>query len=117
MADGGKIMKALRVLIGSTTRAKILLYMSIYRETYPRELTINLKLPLFGVQTQLKNLMRGGVVKVQKDANRRMFSFDPDYPLRKELLGLLKKALAGMSDREKALYLKPKLAPRYSGKD
>ena len=111
------MMKALRPLIGSTTRAKILLYMSLYRETYPRELTINLKLPLFGVQTQLKNLMRGGVVKVEKDANRRMFSFDPAYPLRKELLGLLKKVLAGMTEREKAMYLKPKLAPRYARKD
>jgi DNA-binding transcriptional ArsR family regulator len=110
-------MKALRVLIGSDTRAKILLYLSVYRETYPRELTINLKLPLFGVQTQLKNLMRGGVVTVKKDANRRKFSFDPDYELKKELLALLKKALAGLPAKEKALYLKPKMVPRSSLKD
>lgn len=111
------MMKALRPLIGSATRAKILLYMSLYKQTYPRELTINLKLPLFGVQTQLKNLMRGGVVRVEKDANRRLFSFDPEYPLRKELLALLRKALAGMPEREKAVYLKPRLAPRYTRKD
>lgn len=110
-------MKALRALIGSTTRAKILLYLSVYRETYPRELTINLKLPLFGVQTQLKNLMRGGVVTVKKDANRQMFSFDPGYELKKELLALLKKALAGLPARDKALYLKPKMVPRSSRKD
>jgi DNA-binding transcriptional ArsR family regulator len=109
-------MKALRALIGSTTRAKILLYLGVHKETYPRELTINLKLPLFGVQTQLKNLMKGGVVRVEKDANRRMFSFDPDYPLRKELLALLKKSLAGLPDKEKAQYLKPKMAPRASRK-
>jgi DNA-binding transcriptional ArsR family regulator len=111
------IMKALRSLIGSETRAKILLYLSVYRETYPRELTINLKLPLFGVQTQLKNLMRGGVVSVKKDANRQMFSFNPDYELRKELLALLKKALAGLPERDRALYLKPKMTPRVSRKD
>lgn len=110
-------MKALRALIGSETRARILLYLSVYRETYPRELTINLKLPLFGVQTQLKNLMRGGVVTVKKDANRQMFSFDPDYELRKELLALLKKALAGLPAKDKALYLKPKMVPRSSRKD
>lgn len=110
-------MKALRVLIGSTTRAKILLYMSLYRETYPRELTINLKLPLFGVQTQLKNLMRGGVVRVKKDANRQMFSFNPDYELRKELLALLKKAMASLPAREKAVYMKPRMQPRASRKD
>jgi DNA-binding transcriptional ArsR family regulator len=109
-------MKALRALIGSTTRAKILLYLGVYRETYPRELTINLKLPLFGVQTQLKNLMKGGVVTVKKEANRQMFSFNPAYPLRKELLSLLKKALADLSEKEKAMYLKPKLAPRASRK-
>jgi DNA-binding transcriptional ArsR family regulator len=109
-------MKALRSLIGSATRAKILLYMSVYKETYPRELTINLKLPLFGVQTQLKNLMKGGVVSVKKDANRQMFSFAPDYELRKELLALLKKALASLPEREKAMYLKPKLTPRASRK-
>jgi DNA-binding transcriptional ArsR family regulator len=109
-------MKALRALIGSTTRAKILLYLSVYRETYPRELTINLKLPLFGVQTQLKNLMRGGVVTVKKDANRQMFSFDPDYDLKKELLALLKKSLAGLPAKDKALYLKPKMLPRSARK-
>jgi hypothetical protein len=109
-------MKALRALIGSTTRAKILLYLSVYRETYPRELTINLRLPLFGVQTQLKNLMHGGVVTVKKDANRQMFSFDPDYELKKELLALLKKALTGLPAKEKAIYLKPKMTPRSSRK-
>jgi DNA-binding transcriptional ArsR family regulator len=110
-------MKALRSLIGSATRAKILLYLSVYKETYPRELTINLKLPLFGVQTQLKNLMKGGVVTVKKDANRQMFSFDPDYALKKELLALLKKALAGLPARERSVYLKPKMQPRVSRKD
>lgn len=109
-------MKALRSLIGSATRAKILLYMNVYKETYPRELTINLKLPLFGVQTQLKNLMKGGVVSVKKDANRQMFSFNPDYALRKELQALLKKALASLPEREKAMYLKPKLTPRATRK-
>ena len=109
-------MKAIRSLIGSVTRVKILLYLSVYKETYPRELTINLRLPLFGVQTQLKNLMKGGVVVVKKDANRQMFSFNPDYELRKELLALLKKAMACLPERERALYLKPKLAPRSSRK-
>lgn len=109
-------MKALRSLIGSTTRAKILLYMSVYRETYPRELTINLKLPLFGVQTQLKNLMKGGVVLVKKDANRQMFSFNPDYLLKKELLSLLKKALGALPAKDKSTYLKPKMIPRATRK-
>ena len=109
-------MKALRALIGSTTRAKILLYMSVYKETYPRELTINLKLPLFGVQTQLKNLMNGGVVLVKKDANRQMFSFNPDYLLKKELLSLLKKAMGALPGKDQAVYLKPKMIPRATRK-
>ncbi len=110
-------MKALRSLIGSATRAKILLYLSVYKETYPRELTINLKLPLFGVQTQLKNLMKGGVVSVKKEANRQMFRFNPDYELKKELLALLKKAMATLPARERALYMNPKMQPRVSRKD
>lgn len=110
-------MKALRALIGSTTRAKILLYMSVYRETYPRELTINLRLPLFGVQTQLKNLLSGGVVLVKKDANRQMFRFNPSYGLRKELLSLLKKAMTTLPAKEKAVYMKPKMVPRVTRKD
>ena len=109
-------MKALRSLIGSTTRAKILLYMSVYKQTYPRELTINLRLPLFGVQTQLKNLMKGGVVTVKKDANRQMFSFNPDYELKKELLSLLRKAMKCLPERDRSMYLKPKMAPRASRK-
>jgi DNA-binding transcriptional ArsR family regulator len=109
-------MKALRSLIGSATRAKILLYLSVYKETYPRELTINLKLPLFGVQTQLKNLLRGGVVVVKKVANRQMFSFSPSYTLKKELLALLKKALKGLPEKERSLYLNPKMTPRAARK-
>jgi DNA-binding transcriptional ArsR family regulator len=105
-------MKALRTLVGSDTRVKILVYLSIYKESYPRELTINLRLPLFGVQTQLKNLLKGGVVLVKKDANRQMFSFDPSYPLKKELLALLKTAMAMAPTKEKNLYLKPKLIPK-----
>jgi DNA-binding transcriptional ArsR family regulator len=110
-------MKALRSLIGSATRAKILLYLSVYKETYPRELTINLKLPLFGVQTQLKKLKQGGVVSVKKDANRQMFSFNPDFELKKELLALLKKAMTTLPARDRAVYLKPKMQPRVSRKD
>ena len=109
-------MKALRSLIGSATRAKILLYLSVYKETYPRELTINLKLPLFGVQTQLKNLLRGGVITVHKDANRQMIRFNPEYEMRKELLSLLKKALTTLTARDQAMYLKPKFAPRVTRK-
>lgn len=110
-------MKALRSLIGSATRAKILLYLSVYKETYPRELTINLKLPLFGVQTQLKKLLKGGVISVKKDANRQMFSFNPDFELKKELLALIKKAMTTLPARERAIYLKPKMQPRVSRKD
>jgi hypothetical protein len=104
-------------LIGSATRAKILLYLSVYKETCPRELTINLKLPLFGVQTQLKNLLRGGVITVHKDANRQMIRFNPEYELRKELLALLKKAMGTLTAKDQAVYLKPKLVPRVIRKD
>lgn len=110
-------MKALRALIGSATRAKILLYLSVYKETYPRELTINLKLPLFGVQTQLKNLLRGGVITIHKEANRQIIRFNPEYELRKELLALLKKALGTLTAKDRAMYLNPKLTPRVSRKD
>ena len=105
-------MKALRSLIGSATRAKILLYLSVHREAYPRELTINLRLPLFGVQTQLKNLLRGGVVEVRNAANRRMFTFAPKYALRKELLSLLKRAFLELPRKDRILYLKPRLVPK-----
>ncbi len=109
-------MKALRPLIGSATRAKILLYLSVYKVSYPRELTINLHLPLFGVQTQLKNLLKGGIVVVSNDVNRRQFSFNPDYPLKKELLALLKKAFQTLPEKDRAIYLKPKLMPRVNMK-
>jgi len=104
-------MKALRSLIGSDTRAKILLYLSVYKVTYTRELNINLKLQLFGVQTQLKNLEKGGVVSFEKDGNRQLVQLNPNYPLKKELVALLKKAMTELTDKERAMYMKPKLAP------
>lgn len=104
-------MKALYSLIGSTTRAKILLYLSVYKVTYTRELNINLKLQLFGVQTQLKNLEKGGVISLEKDANRQLIQLNPAYPLKKELVALLKKAMSELPEKERALYFKPKMAP------
>jgi hypothetical protein len=43
-----------------------------------------------------------------------MFSFNPDYELRKELLALLKKAMQTLPERDRAQYLKPKMPPRAS---
>jgi hypothetical protein len=54
---------------------------------------------------------------VKKDANRQMIRFNPDYPLRKELLSLLKKALGTLTEKDRAMYLKPKLVPRVIRKD
>lgn len=86
--------KSLKPLIGSEARVKVLLFLREHKEGYVTQMAHALNLPLNAVQSQLRNLGKGKVVISWKDGKRKVFSFNPRYPLIRELLALLKKASA-----------------------
>ncbi len=83
----------LHSLIGSEDRLKILLHLVQTKKSYLTEMENALGIRLFAVQTQVKNLESDGIVEGWSEGHRRFFGIDPRYPLRKELVALLKKAL------------------------
>ncbi len=83
----------LHSLIGSEDRLKILLHLVQTKKSYLTEMENALGIRLFAVQTQVKNLESDGIVQGWSEGHRRFFGIDPAYPLRKELLALLRKAL------------------------
>ncbi len=83
----------LHSLIGSEDRLKILLHLVQTKKSYLTEMENTLGIRLFAVQTQVKNLESDGIVEGWSEGHRRFFAIDPRYPLRKELLALLRKAL------------------------
>ncbi len=78
-------------IVGSDARFKVLT-MLCHQKAYQREIEMTLDLHLFAVQTQLKVLIKEGVVIKWKSENRIYYSLNPKYPLVKEVKALFVKA-------------------------
>ena len=111
-------MKALRALIGSTTRAKILLYMCLYRETYPRELTINLQAPALRRPDPAQEPHERRRGAGQEGRQPPDVQLQPGLPhCARSCWPCSRNRWPRCPAREKAVYLKPRMQPRASRKD
>jgi DNA-binding transcriptional ArsR family regulator len=93
----------LNAIVGSRTREKILTYLVEHGDGYARAMAAELGCALDTVQKQLKRLDKGGVVKNRTLGRTRVYSFDPDYPLLRELLALLEAARQTVRSSDSAL--------------
>lgn len=106
----------LSVLFGSDLREKLLLYLEECGEAYGLELAKNFGASLFAVQNQLKRLEEAGIL-ISRDVGRtRLFSINPRYFLKNELIALLKKNLEALPESEVREFYRPRRRPRRSGK-
>lgn len=106
----------LSVLFGSELREKLLLYLEECGEAYSLELAKNFGASLFAVQSQLKRLEEGGILVSKAVGKTRMYSINPRYFLKKELISLLKKNLEALPEKEILELYRPRRRPRRSGK-
>jgi len=81
----------LSILFGSELRQKILLYLEECGEAYSSELAKNFAASLFAVQSQLKKLEEAGILVSRNAGKTRMYTINPRYFLKTELIALLKK--------------------------
>ena len=103
-------------LFGNSTIDKVLLFLARFEEGYPREIAKNFTLSISMVQLQMDKLERGGIFVSQLKGRTRVYSWNPRYPFKKELLALLHKGLGSLSDSELKRYYTKRTRPRRRGK-
>ncbi|MDD5090509.1 MAG: winged helix-turn-helix domain-containing protein [Candidatus Wallbacteria bacterium] len=103
-------------LFGNSTASKALLFLARYGEGYPTEIAGNFSFPVSMVQLQLEKLERAGVLVSRLKGRTRLYTWNPRYPFRDELLALLCKAFDFMPDDILATYYKKRTRPRRAGK-
>lgn len=77
-------------LFGSKTATVTLLFLQRHGEVYATQIASDLKIPLNMVQKQLERLTLGKVLVAKTSGRRKVYSWNPHYPL----LGPLKRLLA-----------------------
>ena len=77
---------------GGQTRTRVLVALRLLDESYPRELSRLIGVPLSGAQVALRGLERDGLVAARSAGRTRLFRLNPRYfaldELRKYLLRL-----------------------------
>jgi len=106
----------LKAIFGSDKKGKILLFLYTNGESYPREIAKKFNFYLNGVQKQLFNMERAGILYSKLKGKIRLFGFNPRYPFKRELELLLEKILKFIPQEEKEKFYLPRLRPRKTGK-
>lgn len=106
----------LEPLLGSRNSERILIFLIARDEGYATEIARHFGTGLFGVQKQLDRLEAGGVLVSRRVGRTRVYAFNPRYPMRKELGGLLRKTLAFYPAEEREALLLNRRRPRRRGK-
>jgi DNA-binding transcriptional ArsR family regulator len=83
----------LRSILGSDSRERILTILVGNRESYASEIARTSGLDLFAVQKQLEQFESDGILQSRQVGRMRVYTFNPKYPLLKELKDLIEKAL------------------------
>jgi DNA-binding transcriptional ArsR family regulator len=106
----------LEILFGSQTARKVLLFLANYGEGYAQEIADLYEIPINMVQNQLKKFEQSGLLVSLNKGKTRIYTWNPRWPLRQELLQLLKKALSFLPSTEIKKYYRLRKRPRRTGK-
>jgi hypothetical protein len=110
---GGLVLKP---LFGNTVIEKVFFYLFVYGSAYAKRLASVYKIPVNGIQQQLRRLEDGGIL-ISRDLGRvRMYEFNPRYPFLKEVKQLLAKAMEFLPKEEIEQYYRERTRPRRPGK-
>ena len=72
----------------------MLIFLASHAEGYATEITRFSGMDLYSIQKQLKNLEIGDIIISRQDGRKRIYSFNPDYPLLGEIKLLVEKSLS-----------------------
>jgi hypothetical protein len=108
--------RVLEVVFGSKTAERVLLYLHNYEEGYALGIAKVFACALNGVQKQLRRLEVGGVLVSRLVGRTRVYTWNPRYPFRTPLRGLLAAAFELMPESDIKAYYRARRRPRRSGK-
>ena len=103
-------------LFGSINKERILVYLAARGEGYPRAMAKFFDTNLRNIQVQLDNLEAGGIVVSRQEGRTRLYSFNPRWPMRAELLALIERLLEFYPAEERERLLGGRKRPRRRGK-
>ena len=103
-------------LFGNITVEKILFSLFVYGEVYALGLAKDFDQPVNRFQQQLKRLKGAGIIVSRCAGKTRLYSTNPRYPFRKELVALVAKAFEFVPDDEKLARYRKRTRPRRAGK-
>lgn len=84
----------LQPVFGSKSSEEVLAFLVLHPKGHASEIAKITGLNLFAVQKQLGKFENAGLLLSQRAGRKRVYSFNPRYPLLKELKRLIRRALA-----------------------
>ena len=106
----------LEKLVGSKTAERVLMYLFVYQEGYPTEISKIFSIPLNMIQKQLSKFEDGGILVSFLKGKVRIYQWNPNYPFIKEVKSLLAKNFEYLPEDIKDLYYRQRTHPRRKNK-
>ena len=103
-------------LLGSINKERVLIYLAARDRGYAREIARFFDASLYPVQSSMEKLEAAGVLVRRAVGTTQEYEFNPRYPVRKELMALLNRALALYPAKLRESLLLNRTRPRRSGK-
>jgi len=106
----------LEPVLGSTSKERVLLFLTCRGEGYPREIARFFAVSLRPIQAQAEALEAGGVLWSRRVGRTRLYALNPRYPFLKELKALLARALVFYPAGDRQRLMMNRRRPRKAGK-
>ena len=103
-------------IFGNVIVEKILFTLYVYGEGYPLGMAKTFEEPVNRIQQQLRRLENAGIIVSSLIGKVRVYTFNPRYPLLKDLKALIAKAFEFVPEKEKNAYYRKRTRPRRTGK-
>lgn len=102
----------LEKLFGSKTAERVLMYMFIFQEGYPTEISKVFSIPLNMIQKQLFKFEEGGMLVSRLRGKVRIYQWNPRYPFLNEVKKLLERNFEYLPEDIKERYYRQRTRPR-----
>jgi hypothetical protein len=106
----------IEAIVGSISCERVLIFLNARGEGYAREIAAFFSSSLAPVQKQLDKLEAGGVLASRTAGRTRLYTFNPRYPLLRELSALLEKSISFYDEELQQRLLLNRRRPRRRGK-
>lgn len=103
-------------LFGSKTAETVLMYLYVYGEGYPTEISRILSIPLNMIQKQLCKFEEGSILISRLRGKVRIYQWNPRYPFLKEVKNLLARNFEYLPEDMKDRYYRQRARPRRKNK-